>query len=475
LGGLIQFPQAEARTNFEKRFGRLLDRSVRKRLEENGKDSEKPYGEILKAAWAPIFGHIKHYQQRNRIEMFVDMFAEEGRIELLDESARVVYLHEPYQEGEIDETIVADLKEHFSELDTFLNYLIAALFAQDRKQAMLWLKASSDWGKTFLVSILRELGCAVELTVKETEACFEGRPVGKSMVDFKRAFVVVFEEFKSVKSEIKQLQNYLSLSPINQLQQTVPLYSKLFLSAEGVPSLASDAGIEDQFANRFNFLKLEGNLTHRPKFQEVGRRAYFDSCRNYVASVFNEKIAEYRALGKEQAADSAEKEISHFRSEYGIDKFFTPLSVGLEDLSREFTDWVSRNYRSALETLKIHERKNPGFRPGLDTFISKLPAVEREVWSSLKYHEDNQRWYLQNASKLVETWINATFDKSVRGMLVFKRHAIARAASGGSGAERLTICGDRARFTPMLYIDLEDDWLSDDLPDLTNVKQFTQQ
>ena len=47
-------------------------------------------------------------------------------------------------------------------------------------------------------------------------------------------------------------------------------------------------------------------------------------------------------------------------------------------------------------------------------------------------------------------------------MLGFKRDELARAASGGSGSERLTVCGDRARFTRMLYIDLEDDLLSDD-------------
>ena len=127
--------------------------------------------------------------------------------------------------------------------------------------------------------------------------------------------------------------------------------------------------------------------------------------------------------------------------------------------------------------LKVHGSINGGYRhkTELNRFISKLPTLEREVWINLKYYERRQCWYLQNARKLVQTWINVTFDKSARGMLAFKRDEIARAVSGGSGAERLTICGDRARFTPMIYIELEDDLLSDDLPDLPIVKQFTQQ
>ena len=68
--------------------------------------------------------------------------------------------------------------------------MVAARFSQDRKKAFLWLKAPSDWGKGILMDALADLGLVVYISVKEVERMFDGNPVGKSMQDFKRAFVL---------------------------------------------------------------------------------------------------------------------------------------------------------------------------------------------------------------------------------------------------------------------------------------------
>ena len=60
------------------------------------------------------------------------------------------------------------------------------------------------------------------------------------MSNFKRAFILAVDEFKSARSELKQLQSEISLSPKNQLSQSVEVFAKLFLSAEEVPSFASE-------------------------------------------------------------------------------------------------------------------------------------------------------------------------------------------------------------------------------------------
>ena len=66
-----------------------------------------------------------------------------------------------------------------------------------------------------------------------------GAPVGLSADNFKRAIVLWVDEFKSVKSELKQLQNEIELSPKNQVRQSVAIYTKLFTSAESVASLVT--------------------------------------------------------------------------------------------------------------------------------------------------------------------------------------------------------------------------------------------
>jgi len=58
-----------------------------------------------------------------------------------------------------------------------------------------------------------------------------------------------------VKSELKQLQSQITLSPKNQLSCTVEIFAKVFTSAESVGSLVTENGVEDQFANRMSIFR----------------------------------------------------------------------------------------------------------------------------------------------------------------------------------------------------------------------------
>jgi len=273
------------------------------------------------------------------------MFATVGRMDIRDESVRVIYAHKPYVAvpAEYDSAAIADYREHFPQLDRFLDFLVAARFAQDRKRAYLWMQCPSDWGKGFLLDVFERFGASVELSVKEIEGIFEGRPVGRTMSDFKRAIILLVDEFKAVKSEVKQLQNTMTISPKNQLSVKVELFSKIFLSAEGVASLAGEHGVEDQFANRFSLLALEGNLETRPMFQGLGKRAYFDHLRAYVAEQLNSRIGWYVEQGRGAATDAADRVLTEVHSEWGIAHTHQRFSDSLPDLAAEFAAWAMDN------------------------------------------------------------------------------------------------------------------------------------
>jgi hypothetical protein len=214
-----------------------------------------------------------------------------------------------------------------------------ARFVLDRKKAYLWLKADSDWGKGFLLGIFKEMGCSVETSMKEVEAMLEGKPSGRSPRDFKRAFIFVIDEFKTVKSELKQLQSEITLSPKNQLACSVEVFAKLFLSAESVNSLVSENGVEDQFANRMSIFEETGSLNTREVYQAKSNPTYFAAVLNYTIITINKKVSEMQGLGKLKAQTTAEKWLDKFMERNGLDTKYQRLSDSLPELALEIEDY----------------------------------------------------------------------------------------------------------------------------------------
>ena len=350
--------------------------------------------------------------QKNSMTIKVDMFAERGRMELLDEDVRVIFKHEPFPEGPINSEVVSDFKEHFPEFEDILDLIVNARFAADRKKAYLWLHAPSNWGKGLLLGALSNLNACVGLTVKETESLFEGKPVGKSPKDFKRALVTAFDEFKTVKSELKQLQSEIELSPKNQLCCKVEVFTKLFLSAESVESLVGSHGVEDQFCTRMSMIRGEGIIDDRPLFTKLGNAAYCESLTNYMAVTFNRKIESLIALGRFAAEKRAGERLTTFHNKYGIANTYGTLSSRIEALSSELIDSVL--YDLAYNT-KVEARD--------------YAAVYKD------------QLVLRKSSKIIDDYIDKHVAQSERAMLRMKKADIKRLWSAdGTGKTRTFRC-----------------------------------
>jgi len=180
--------------------------------------------------------------------------------------------------------------------------------------------------------------------MKEVEAMLEGKPVGRSAEDFKRAFVLLIDEFKTVKSELKQLQSEISLSPKNQLTCTVEVFAKVFTSAESVSSLVTENGVEDQFANRMSIFQEDGDITKRPLYKQVGNARYIRAVQAYTARFLNDGIAETQKSGREKAEAEAEEWLNGFIARNGLDTVFQRFSDSLPGLAAEIaTYFADRN------------------------------------------------------------------------------------------------------------------------------------
>jgi hypothetical protein len=377
---------------------------------------------------AKVIDHLMLHNQRNMIEMRVDMFAAQGRMEIRDEVVRVVYTHTPFEPrlDSYDQAIVDDYLDHFPELEFFLCWIVSARFARDRKRAYIWMHCDSDWGKSFLLAILESFGVTNEISVKEVEKLFEGAPVGASMVDFKRSFALVVDEFKSPRSELKQLQNTISLAPKYQLKQQVEIFAKVFLSAEDVPSLASDEGIEDQFSNRFNYYRGRGDLSQRHMFRTVGRAAYFDNVQTYVAQYLNRMVDSFVSLGPAKAEVRAERYLDTFWASYNISRVFTKFSDNLPQMANEFVDWLITNYVRAKDREIYSGHPSPVEQEFLDNLVRKAP----------------DEWVLLCGSMMVGKWIDAKKDQSARGSIKFKRGQIVwQCSQDGENPKPMRVAG----------------------------------
>jgi intracellular sulfur oxidation DsrE/DsrF family protein len=350
-------------------------------------ETNKRTDSLLKIPSDRIKEHLRYYNQKNNINMDVDMFADKGRIEIHDEHAQIFFRHTHLEQGRYDSIVINDFVDHFKQFDEWISWLVDCRFASDRKLGYLWLHADSDFGKGFLISILSDFRLCVDLSVKEIEKMFEGTPVGRSEKDFKRAIVISIDEFKSVKSELKQLQNHVTISPKNQLSVEVSLYAKLFTSAEHVSSLVGDAGIEDQFANRFSYFRCKGSLNHRELFKEVGKAIYFNSVKYYFAEKFNHLVREYISLGKAASETIADNRLIEFHNKHGIRNEFNVLSESLPEIANEITQHCIKCNHSSIV-------------------------------------RNNEEVYLTSPVKIIEQYIDNNYDHSNKTMMLIKKTEI---------------------------------------------------
>lgn len=355
---------------------------------------------------AVLVRHIGIERQCANLTVTVDMFANSASVRRdIDGCAHLTFPHTRFKKGPFDPAVVADFKEHFPLFDRFLELLVGARFAAKRKKAFLWIQAPSDWGKGFLEGVLARHDLVVSMTVPELEKACAGGPVGRTMSEFKRAWVLLFNEFKSAKSDLKGLEQSMSFSPKNLPTCKVPLYLKLFASAESVESLVSkDTGVEDQFANRFCLLQPQGNLNDRPLFDH-STHYYMESLVAYVGRELNRRVDEYLALGPAAAADKGSKVIDRFHDEYGIGNSYTRLSEKIPELCQQHLEWVMHEYLSARAK---DER-------------SRSPQERRVLGVSLLKDEDGQQFlYVKEGAALLEQWLEVAFGKAERGKLTWK-------------------------------------------------------
>ena len=419
---LIRFTEKDAFKFLARTFGNVVERAAVEALAKRlSFGCEKPEAEenarakfvagCMAVAKGAIIDYLKYHNQRESIEWRVDMFGKFSRLELLEDRARIVLTHKPFPEQPKPQDyarIIGDYKEHFPRFDEFLTFVVMSRFALDRKKSYLWILAGSDWGKGFLTGVLKAMGACVETSMKEVEAMLEGKAVGRSAEDFKRAMVLLIDEFKTVKSELKQLQSEITLSPKHQLSCTVEVFAKVFTSAESVGSLVTENGVEDQFANRMSIFQEAGDITRRPVYQEAGDARYFRAVVAYTTHFLNSKIAEVQRMGREPAERMAGEWLNAFIRRNGLDTVYERFSDSIPQLADEIAQYLIKGFDSRV----------------------------------LKEEGASKAMFLKSPAKAIDDYLTEHYDHSQIAAFRKKKDEIMRAMSeDGRGSASHTVLG----------------------------------
>ncbi|MCB1353250.1 MAG: hypothetical protein KDK03_10990 [Rhodobacteraceae bacterium] len=364
----------------------------------------------LRRAWiVAIRDFLERQRQAHRLDWGVDPRATEPRVEFKGNMGRVLLPLPPvpHEEGvpEADAKAVwADYTEALPGAADLPGLIAASWFASDRRQAFVWLHAPSSFGKGMLASALADLGLVVETNVREIEAMLEGKPVGKSPSEFARSAVLLVNEFKAVKSEIKQLEREVQLAPKFQMASTAPLFVKLFLSAESVASLVgADGGTaEDQFINRFAYWTPAEDakpVSQHESFDRLGASGYRRALSEALGSRIRADVARYLAMEPRAAERAAEKAISGMHRRHGLGNFVQSVTARLPEIAAEFLHWIDESR-----------------------------AYDRDVLRALVEREDGKR-VLKGGANLYSHWLAETHDRSEAGTLGRRWLDVAKALS----------------------------------------------
>ena len=321
---------------------------------------------------ASVLVEMKLHRQVVNRKITVDMFTKRASMNFLADRQEVVLPFVPlrtdarlsYCTEDVIEAIAADYVAHWPMLHEWLDALVAARFAPDRRRGFHWLHAPADWGKGFLTTALKQHDLLFSASVKEVEKAMAGDPSGLDPDSVKYAWVMFVDEWKSVSREIKELNSEVTVSAKGKMRTTLPLFLKLFASAESVASLVQ-GGVEKQFADRFSLIKpTGGSLDQRPAFREHGSAAYMESVVVYIGRELMRRVAEYQSHGFKGAADKGDAELRRFHSVHGMAQHFSTMDNEIERVAEGVRDTVARyiddrlKFRNFQGARRMTERLN---------------------------------------------------------------------------------------------------------------------
>lgn len=240
--------------------------------------------------------------------------------------------------------IIEDYKIHFPQFDDFLTWLIACRFTTNRRTSYTYLRINAGFGKSLLASLFEDLGFGRKINQNQLKATTTN---DLSPQDFRNSFILMIDEFTHFAQEMKDITHGMYLTAKFQMSEYVPLYAKVFFSAEKSTSFFGEAGVDGQLADRVSVMDLSGagKIENRKLYKE-NTLLYTEILKEYIYVYFRDKSKYYIELGELEANRKANDELDLHFDKYRLQSnTIEKIREKCVDHLREFQDWNSNlNY-----------------------------------------------------------------------------------------------------------------------------------
>ena len=348
-----------------------------------------------------VMNYIKDNNQFSNTKFDINPFYEKEEVhfhkcEMIVKSNKIISdLDDRFKkinlESDTSKIFINDFCKHF-DLPDFLDFITAGRMGGDTKKCFMHFSAPSNFGKSFLFDgVFNKIGINCVMKESEIKAAYKGSPSGLSINSLVNSWFIFVDEFKSAVSEIKDMSVDIKLTPKFKSQVTVPLYSKIFASAEHVRSLVVDERfVERQFLNRFIFWQEKtGNLDQREVYRK-NKRLYFDTIVAFTHDYLRKKINEY-------LTECSDLYCSSVKANLFIDDFIERRNKRLLPLE----DYIFE---------KIEEFKS--------NFV--IDKFESRILFKDCYFQHEGNIYISNKDKFCDLYLDKTFGDSEKKIIRHK-------------------------------------------------------
>ncbi|WP_274653042.1 PriCT-2 domain-containing protein [Halocynthiibacter sp. C4] len=262
-------------------------------------------------------------------------------------------------EGNPNPDIEAEYLEHAPFLPALTRMLVASNFKKT-KEANVLLLAPSNWGKSELLGVFRDLGLLRETTVKETAAIIDNKPVAINFVEAAEALGWWFDELRGVPDFFKSTEGTVRANLKNGASVEIEINARIASAATMPRGLQTEAGADPQLINRWALIRMKGDAkTDLPLLNSNGVTAseYRNALKHLIIRLVLESVDELKMLGLEGAQNAAEEIIHQFRLEHPlqpedieIDEDGVSASKSFVDnaaeIGKEFIFWIEQRAES---------------------------------------------------------------------------------------------------------------------------------
>lgn len=317
----------------EKDFKLLLENILKivnypKKQKEETKEEEKEREattKSLKIFIDKFISWIRLQNQYNTIFHKIDPFQKEetniiATKDILNITTNKIHI-KAYDDTLLNETskddynsILKDYMEHWKgKLIEVLEWIMACRFSESRRTSYLHLRVLAGFGKSFFMSIFKEIQVATEINYHDLKKV----PSGLNPTDFINAFIMMLDEFKHFPAEFKNLTHAMDIEAKMQLKQTVEVFAKMFFSAEKSASFMG--GVDKQISDRVNSIDLDNvvELNSRPLYAK-NKSLYRAVIKDFIYKFIINEINNYLKLDKFEANKKADDILESFYQKYKL-------------------------------------------------------------------------------------------------------------------------------------------------------------